>query len=71
MLVDSHCHLDYLARDGELDAVVARARAAGVARMLTICTKVSEFDTILAIAKRYDDVWCTVGIHPHEAEAEL
>ncbi len=70
MLVDSHCHLDYLARDGELDAVVARARAAGVARMLTICTKVSEFDTILAIAKRYDDVWCTVGIHPHEAEAE-
>ena len=70
MLVDSHCHLDYLARDGDLDAVVGRARASGVGRMLTICTKVSEFDTILAIAKRYDDVWCTVGIHPHEAEAE-
>ena len=70
MLVDSHCHLDYLARDGDLDAVVGRARAAGVCRMLTICTKVSEFDTILAIARRYDDVWCTVGIHPHEAEAE-
>ena len=70
MLVDSHCHLDYLARDGDLDDVVARARRAGIGRMLTICTKVSEFDTITAIADRYDDVWCSVGIHPHEAASE-
>jgi TatD DNase family protein len=70
MLVDSHCHLDYLARDGDLDEVVARARRAGVGRMLTICTKVTEFDTIRGIAEAYDDVWCTVGIHPHEAEKE-
>ena len=70
MLVDSHCHLDYLARDGDLDAVVARARGAGVGRMLTICTKVSEFETVRALADRYDDVWCSVGIHPHEAKAE-
>lgn len=70
MLVDSHCHLDYLARDGDLDEVVARARRAGIGRMLTICTKVTEFDTIRGIAGKYDDVWCTVGIHPHEAEAE-
>lgn len=70
MLVDSHCHLDYLARDGDLDEVVARARRAGVGRMLTICTKVTEFETIRGIAGQYDDVWCTVGIHPHEAEAE-
>lgn len=70
MLIDSHCHLDYLARDGDLDEVVARARRAGVGRMLTICTKVSEFDIVRGVAARYDDVWCTVGIHPHEAEAE-
>lgn len=70
MLVDSHCHLDYLARDGDLDEVVARARRAGVGRMLTICTKVSEFETVRGVAARYGDVWCTVGIHPHEAEAE-
>ena len=70
MLVDSHCHLDYLARDGDLDEVVARARRAGVGRMLTICTKVTEFESVRGIAARYDDVWCTVGIHPHEAEAE-
>ena len=70
MLVDSHCHLDYLAEDGDLDEIVARARRAGISRMLTICTKVSEFDKIRDIAERYDDVWCTVGIHPHEAEAE-
>lgn len=70
MLIDSHCHLDYLARDGDLDDVVARARRAGVGRILTICTKVSEFDGITAIADRYDDVWCSVGIHPHEAASE-
>ncbi len=70
MLVDSHCHLDYLARDGDLDDVVARARRAGVGRMLTICTRVSEFETIRGIAARYDDVWCSVGIHPHEAATE-
>jgi TatD DNase family protein len=70
MLVDSHCHLDYLARDGDLDDVVARARRADIGRMLTICTKVTEFDTISGIADRFDDVWCSVGIHPHEADSE-
>jgi len=70
MLVDSHCHLDYMARDGDLDEVIARARRAGVGRMLAICTKISEFDTIAGIAETYEDVWCSVGIHPHEAAAE-
>jgi len=70
MLVDSHCHLDYMARDGDLDEVVARARRAGIGRMLTICTKISEFDTIAGIAETYEDVWCSVGIHPHEAAVE-
>ncbi len=70
MLVDSHCHLDYLDRDGDLDEVIERARRAGVGAMVTICTKLSEFDQVLAIAERYDDVYCSVGVHPHEAEDE-
>ncbi len=70
MLVDSHCHLDYLERDGDLDEAVARARRAGVVAMITICTKLSEFDSVRAIAERYDEVTCSVGVHPHEAEDE-
>jgi TatD DNase family protein len=70
MLVDSHCHLDYLETDDDLDEVVARARQAGVGAMITICTKLSEFDRVRAIAQRFDDVYCTVGVHPHEADPE-
>jgi TatD DNase family protein len=70
ILVDSHCHLDYYKEDGELDAVIARARAGGVRTMVTIGTKISQFDRVRAIAERYDDVYCTVGIHPHEAASE-
>lgn len=69
-LVDSHCHLDFEALSAELDEVVARARRAGVVRMVTIGTKVRQFDRVLAIAERYDDVFCTVGTHPHEAGEE-
>lgn len=71
MIVDSHCHLDYLQRDGrDLTDVVAAANRAGVETLVTICTKVTEFDTIRAISEAHDRVWCTVGIHPHEAESE-
>ena len=70
MLFDSHCHLDYLARDGDLDEVIDRAHAAGVGTMITICTKLSECDTVRAIAERYDGIYCSVGVHPHEADAE-
>jgi TatD DNase family protein len=70
MLVDSHCHLDFADFESERDEIVARARRTGVGIMVTICTKVSEFDRVLAIAERYDDVYCSVGIHPHEAAAE-
>ncbi len=68
MLIDSHCHLDYFG--AEADAAVTRARAGGVGLMLTICTRVSQFDQVRAIAERHDDVYCTVGVHPHEAAAE-
>ena len=70
MLIDSHCHLDYLARDGDLEAVIARARAAGVGTMITICTKLSEFETVRGIAAAHGDVWCSLGVHPHEAAEE-
>jgi TatD DNase family protein len=66
-LVDSHCHLDFPDFAAERDAVVARARAAGVETMLTICTRLDQFDRVRAIAEAYDDIWCSVGAHPHEA----
>jgi len=71
MFVDSHCHLDYLERAGEdLEEIVDRAGRAGVGLMVTICTKVTAFETILGIAERFPNVYCSVGIHPHEAAAE-
>lgn len=69
-LVDSHCHLDYLERDGDIEPVVARALEAGVGTMVTICTKLSEFESIEAIARRFPRVYCSVGVHPHEAGEE-
>ncbi|MFZ2067643.1 MAG: TatD family hydrolase [Xanthobacteraceae bacterium] len=70
MLIDSHCHLDFPDFATELDAVVGRARAAGIARMVTISTRVRRQDELLAIAGRFDDVYCSVGTHPHYAHEE-
>ena len=70
MLVDSHCHLDFPDFAEDRDAVVARAKAAGVETMLTISTKLSEFKRVLEAAEAYDGVYCTVGVHPHEADRE-
>src|SRR5713226_8908231 len=67
MLVDSHCHLDFADFSEERDAVVARARAAGVGTMLTIGTRLDEFPAVRTIAEAYPDIWCSVGAHPHEA----
>jgi len=67
MLVDSHCHLDFPDFAAEREAVIARARAAGVATMLTIGTRLDQFAGVLAIAESDDDIWCSVGAHPHEA----
>ncbi|WP_029007008.1 TatD family hydrolase [Azospirillum halopraeferens] len=71
MLVDSHCHLDFPDFADDLDEIVARARRAGVGRMVTICTHLSRFDRVRAIAERYDDVLCSLGVHPHNAGEEL
>jgi TatD DNase family protein len=69
MLVDSHCHLDY-AEPEERAEILARARRAGVETLLTISTKLSEFPAVRAIAEADAAVWCSVGIHPHEAASE-
>jgi TatD DNase family protein len=71
MLIDSHCHLDFPDFVEELPAVIMRAKAAGVARMVTISTRVRRFDVIKGIADRFDEVFCTVGTHPHNAHEEL
>jgi TatD DNase family protein len=70
MLVDSHCHLDFTDFDEDRDGVLARAKEAGVDLMVTISTKVSEADKIIALAEAHDELVCSVGIHPHEAGSE-
>jgi TatD DNase family protein len=67
LLVDSHCHLDFPDFAEERDAIIARARQTGIGLMLTISTRLDQFDRVLAVAEAYPDVYCTVGIHPHEA----
>lgn len=69
-LVDSHCHLDFPGLIEAEEDVLARAAAAGVGTMLTIGTRLSSFPNVLAIARRHDNVFCTVGVHPHEAGEE-
>jgi TatD DNase family protein len=69
-LVDSHCHLDFPDFGTEREDVIIRARNAGVWTMVTICTKISEFAEVRAIAEAHHDIWCTVGIHPHEAATQ-
>ena len=71
MLVDSHCHLDFPEYAGRLDEVVGRARDAGVGTCISIGTELKRFPGVRAVAERFDNVWCSVGIHPHEAENEL
>ena len=66
MLIDSHCHLDYFRAD-EIDAVLARAAEAGVGEMVTIGTRLTELGVGIGLAERHPNVWCTVGVHPHNA----
>ena len=71
MLVDHHCHLDFPEFAPELEQVVARAHQAGVGTLVTISTRIRKFDEVKAIAERFDDVFCSVGTHPHNAHEEL
>ena len=67
MLIDSHVNLHAPQFDDDRDAVIARARAAGVQLMVNISDRVSNFDKVRALADQ-PDIWCTVGTHPHEAK---
>ncbi|MGB7655455.1 MAG: TatD family hydrolase [Novosphingobium sp.] len=68
MLIDSHCHLEYKGLVEDQQGVLSRARAAGVGGFLSISTRQSEWDQVIATASRESDVWASVGIHPHEAD---
>jgi TatD DNase family protein len=70
MIIDSHCHLDFPDFERDRDDVVARARAAGLARMITISTRIDKVEQVRAIAEAYDDVFFTIGTHPHQAHLD-
>ncbi len=70
MLVDSHCHLDFPYLAEQMDDVLARAQASGVGAMVTICTRVRQFAQVLEIAEAHDNIYCSVGTHPHYADEE-
>ena len=70
MLVDSHCHLDFPELIEDLDGVLARAAAAGVGVMQTICTRLTKFADVLALARAHDNLYCSVGVHPHNVDSE-
>jgi TatD DNase family protein len=70
MLVDSHCHLDFPEFAQELPEVVARAREAGVGVCVTIGTSLAGFARVREVASQFPNVYCSVGIHPHEADKE-
>lgn len=69
MFVDSHCHLNYAGLVEDQAAVIARARNAGVSTMLNISTRQREWADVVGVAERHRDIWATIGIHPHEADA--
>jgi len=68
MLIDSHVNLHAPQFAEDQAEVIDRARAAGVGRMITICDRVTNFPTVLAVAQAHNDIWCSVGTHPHEAK---
>lgn len=71
MLIDSHVNLHHQAYAEDREAVIARARDAGVARMITICDRIENFPQVLAIAEAHADIYASVGAHPHYAKDHL
>ena len=70
-LVDSHCHLDFPDFESDLEGVLMRAGHAGVETMLTISTRLDRFEGVRRIAEDHENIWCSVGVHPHEADQEV
>ena len=71
MLIDSHVNLHHHLYDEDREAVIERARQAGVGRMITICDKIENFPAVIAIAERHEDIYASVGAHPHYAKDHL
>lgn len=71
LLIDSHVNLHHHSFAEDREAVILRAREAGVGRMITICDKVENFDQVIAIAEQHDDIFASVGAHPHYARDHL
>lgn len=69
MLIDSHCHLNYPGLVEDEAGVLDRARARGVAGFLNISTRQREWADVVAATDRHEDVWASIGVHPHEADA--
>lgn len=70
MFTDTHCHLGYKSLSEGIDDIIERARLAGVERLVTIGAKRQEFQIAMDLADKYPNVFCAVGIHPHEAEKQ-
>lgn len=70
MLVDSHCHLDFPDFSDDIEQVIENAHAHDIKIMQTICTKMTEFPKVRAVAEAHDNIYCSVGIHPHEVETQ-
>jgi TatD DNase family protein len=70
LIVDSHCHLDFDGLRQRLPEVLGRARDHGVGLIVTIGTRVRQFDATRALAEAHDEVWCSLGTHPHNAAGE-
>lgn len=70
MIIDSHAHLDYAQLSEDLEAVLARANDAGVSHVITIGVKLTTAAMPKKIAEAYENVWCSVGVHPHQAGSE-
>jgi TatD DNase family protein len=71
MLIDSHVNLHHEAFAEDREQVIARAREAGVARMITICDRIENFPAVIAIAEAHPDIYASVGAHPHHAKDHL
>ena len=70
MIIDTHCHLDFKEFNEDFNDVLLNAKNNNISGMQTICTKIEEFPKILDIAKKHSNIWCSVGIHPHNADSE-
>jgi TatD DNase family protein len=70
MLVDHHCHLDFPQLVADREGIIARAKAAGVGVMVTISTRIRQLPVLLDIAAAHDNIYCSVGTHPHNADEE-